>query len=235
MNQTAPLADSLWYLSTQTLTEISLFLPRLIAAILVLLVGAALSRVVRRLVVKVLETFRVSSLVKNTPIEHFVTNTEVSQKIEDILGGVVYWLMMLVVIHSSVSILGLTTLSNVLDQVMGYIPHVISAVVVLFFGLLMAGVVESLVKASIKSIDGHSSRLLGKIASYLVITVSILAAISELGIAREFIMVLFVGAVTTLSLGVGLAVGLGGQDLVRELLKRWSNTAFEVELKPKQT
>jgi hypothetical protein len=220
-DQSSALLNSLQYIMAGTLGEISAFLPRLAAALAVLILGAALARVVKRIVVRVTETLRFSSLLKNTPIEHFVTNTEMTEKVEEILGSIVYWLLMLLVVHSSVTILGLTTLSAVLDRVLGYIPHVISAVVVVFFGLLMAGVVESLVKASIKSIDGHSARLLGKVASYLVVTITILAAISELGIAQDFIMVMFMGAVATFSLGVGLAIGLGGQDLVRKLLGEW--------------
>ncbi len=223
-------ASSLSYLSSQTLTEISLFLPRLFGALLILVIGAAIAKACKRIVVKVLEAMMVSKLLRNTPIEHFIQNTEVSQKAEEIVGSVVYWLIMLIVVHTTVAVLGLAPVSAVLDQVLGYIPNIFSAVLVLFFGLLLAGVVESLVKAAIKSIDGKSSRLLAKIASYLVVTISVLVAVSELGIAREFITILFVGFVAMLALGIGLAVGLGGQDIVRLMLKEWyEKTRKEVQ------
>ncbi len=212
------------------MNEISLFLPRLIAAILVLLLGAAVAKLVKRVVIKILEAMMVSKLVKNTPVDHFLQNAELGQKTEDIVGSVVYWLLMLVVIHTSVTVLGLTPISAVLARVLNYIPNVISAILVLFFGLLLAGVVESVVKASIKSIDGKASRLFGKIASYMVMSVSVLVGISELGIAREFIMILFVGLVTMISLGFALALGLGAKDLVRQLLQDWyERTRAEVK------
>ena len=62
---------------------------------------------------------------------------------------------------------------------------------------------------------------MAKVSSYLVMTLSVMAAISELGIASEFIMILFIGMVSALALGVGLAVGLGGKDLVSRLLEKW--------------
>ena len=81
----------------------------------------------------------------------------------------------------------------------------ISAILILVIGLLLAGLVESLVKGSIKTIDGKSARLLGKLASYLVVILAVMIAISELGIAQEFILVMFVGFVSFLALGLGLA------------------------------
>ena len=224
-----------WYNSfsvivAQSLTEISLFLPRIIAALLVLVIGAALAKALKRVVVKLLDTFRLSKVTNNTPIDHFLTNAELGHKLEDVIGSIFYWVAMLIVVHTSVSILGLEPLSNLLTKVLYYLPKVISAILELYFGILLSGVVEGLVKGAIKSIDGRSSRVLGKVSSYLVMTIAVLAAVSELGIASEFIMILFVGFVTTISIGLGLALGLGGQDVVRKMLNTWyDKTLKEVQ------
>ena len=107
---------------------------------------------------------------------------------------------------------------DILEKILSFIPNVISAILILFFATLLAGLVESLVKGSIRNIDPKTGRALGKISSYLVITIGILIGISELGIASEFILILFVGFVSAMALGLGLALGLGGQDLVKKLL-----------------
>lgn len=223
---------SLSFLTTQTLSELSVFLPRLTAALLILLLGAALAKGIKGLVVKLLETVKIANWVKNTPVELFFKNAEFGEKMEGVLGSIVYWMMMLVVIHSTVSVLGLTSLTHVLEGVLNYVPRIVSSVLVLFFGLLLAGVVESLVKGSVMSVDGKSARLLGKVSSYLVLVIAVLAAINELRIASEFIMVLFVGFVTMLSLGLGLALGLGGKEVVNKMLTKWyKETSKEVRKK----
>lgn len=223
---------SLSVLATETLSEISAFLPRLVAALLILLIGAAVAKGVKELIVKLLESLKVVAWVKNTPVEHFFKNAEFGEKMEGVLGNVVYWILMLVVIHSTVSVLGLASLTHVLDRLIAYVPRIISSILVLFFGLLIAGVVESLVKGSIMSIDGKSARLLGKVSSYLILTITVLAAINELGIASEFIMVMFVGFIIMLSLGFGLAIGLGGQHLVKDTLTKWyEQTSKEIKKK----
>lgn len=212
--------DSLSQIATQSFSEVTDFLPRVIAAILILIVGGAIAKTLKGLVVKLLETLRVSSVVKKTPVEHFLKNADLD-KLENVLGSIFYWLVMLVVIQTTVSVLGLESLSLVLDKVLLFVPQIISAIIVLFVGVLVAGVVESLVKGSIKSINGKSARLLGKVSSYLVMTIVVLAAINELGIASEFIMVIFIGFITTVSLGLGLAIGLGGKDVVSDMLNTW--------------
>ena len=223
---------SISVLTTEILTEISAFLPRLVAALLILLIGAGVAKGVKGLIVKLLEALKVADWVKNTPVEHFFKNAEFGEKMEGVLGGIIYWILMLVVIHSTVSVLGLASLTHVLDRVLAYVPRIISSVLVLFFGLLVSGLVESLVKGSIMSIDGKSARLLGKVSSYLVLSIAILAAINELRIASEFIMVLFIGFVTMLSLGFGLAIGFGGQGVVKDMLTKWyKQTSKEVKKK----
>lgn len=224
--------ETLVFLSNQVLTDLIIFLPKLLIAFLVLLIGAALARTFKKVVIKLMETLRFSKAFKKTPVEHFLNDAELGGKIEDVIGGVLYWLVMLVVIHTTVSILGLTSLTVLIGRILSYLPSLFSAVIILFFGLLISGLVESLVKGAVKSIDGKSSRLLGKISSYAVMVVTVLAAISELGIASEFIFIIFVGFIITLSLALGLAFGLGGKDVVNMALTKWyKRTKSEVSKK----
>lgn len=207
--------------ATYTVAQFSAFLPRLVGALLVFFIGLLVARFIKHLVIKAMEGLRLSKAVEKTPLELFLANAEFGQKIEEIIGSVFYWLFLFVILHTSVSLLGLTPLSNVMDQILEYIPHVFSALIIFIFGVLIAGVVESVVKGAMRSIDLNSGRLFAKIASYVVVVVASLAAIAELGIASEFIKILFFGVIFAFALGTGLALGLGGQDLIRKILNDW--------------
>jgi hypothetical protein len=212
-----------WYQSLsiiflQTLSEFSIYLPKIVASLAIFIVGTTIANAIRGLVVKGLDSLKISKILKDTPIEHFIKNAEVGKRIEQIIGAVVYWIIMLVIIQTSIAILGLTSLSHILERILSFVPNIISAVIIIFFGILLAGLVEGLVKGSIKSIDPKTGRALGKLSSYLVMTVAVLISISEIGIASEFILILFVGFIFAISLGFGLALGLGGKDLVKKLL-----------------
>jgi flagellar biosynthesis protein FliQ len=213
--------DSISFLFAQALTDVASFLPRIVAALLILIVGGLIAKIIKRSAVHILKKAQLSGAVSKTPVDEFLKNADVGQKIEDILGSLLYWILMLVVIHSAVAVLGLSALSVILEKVLNYLPKILAAIIVLFFGVLLAGIVETLVKGAVRSVDGQRARSFGKIASYMVVGIAVLAAISELQIAQEFILILFVGFVVSISLGVGLAVGLGGQDLVRKVLNQW--------------
>lgn len=214
------LSPYLTQLYITTLTQTYAFLPRLIGAILVLLFGSILARWLKGLVQKSLEVLRISQAIKNTPVDEFFKHASLG-RLESVVGSIIYWLFMLLVFQTVASILGLESLAVLLERVVAYIPRIVSAVMILFFGMLVAGLLESLVKGSIRSIQGQHSRLLGKVASYLTISLFILIAVSELGIAQQFILILFIGLVATLTLSLGLSVGLGGKQVMGKIIEEW--------------
>lgn len=219
--------ESLSLGATYSVAQISAYFPKVVAAIFIFIVGLLISRAIRKIVVKTLEAIRVSKAIEKTPLELFLKNAELGQKLEEGIAGVLYWLLLFLTLHTSVSVLGLTPLSNVFQQILSYIPHVFSAIFIFFLGVLLAGVVETLVKGAMRGLDVHSSRLFAKVASYLVVTIASLAAVAELGIASQFITILFVGVVFTLSLGGGLALGLGGRETVEKMLQNWQKRSEE--------
>lgn len=212
--------DSFTVTFANMFSQVGMFLPKFVAAILVLVLGTAIAKWLKSLTVKLLELLRISKGLQDTPIEAFLKHAEVG-KIEEVVGTVVYWLSMLVVLQTSVSLLGLQAISSVLEKLLGYTPNVVSAVLVLFFGVLLAGFVESLVKGTIQSVSGKSARLFGKVSSYMIMVISIMAAIAELRIAQQFISTLFMGFVFTLALALGLAFGLGSKNAVSEMMDEW--------------
>ncbi len=215
---------------SDTLTNVLSYIPTILAAILVFLIGLILAKWVRTLVVKLLKTVKLSKLMEKTGLEPFLRKAEIKSRIEEILGGIARWLIILIFFITTVNILGLSTVSIVLNSVLAYIPKVISAILILTVGVLLAGLVEGVIKGALGQVDVKASRLLAKIGSYLVVVFASLAAINELQIAQGLINSLFIGFVAMLALGVGLAIGLGAKDLVSRVLNEWYDN-FRQEVK----
>lgn len=216
--------------ASNILTQIFAALPTLLAALVLFLVGLIFARWGKSLTVKLLEAIRLSKVVKKSGLEQFLKKAEITLKVEEFFGNVVRWLIILIFFVAVVNILGLTAVSQVLTSILNFIPRVVSAVLVLTASVLLAGLVESLVKGALAQIDLKTSRLLGKLASYLVVIFGSLAAINELGIARTLINTLFIGFVAMMALGIGLAIGLGAKDLVARVLNDWYEN-FKKEVK----
>jgi len=213
--------EAIFLAGTSVLSRFFVFLPSFFAAIIIFLFGLMLGKWIKALVVKILETVKLDQLLRKAGLDSYLNKADIRGKIEVFFGELVRWLIILVFSMAAVNIIGLTTVSAVLNSLLGYIPNIISAVLVLTVGVLLAGLVESLVKGAVSQVDVRISRMLAKIASYLVVIVSALAAINELGIAQSLINTLFIGVVATLSLGIGLAIGLGAKELVAKMFMDW--------------
>lgn len=200
------------------------FIPRLLAAIVMFLFGLLLAGWVKTIVKKVLQLVNISQFTKNSAIDTFLKEAQVKVKIEELLGEVARWLIVILFFITAVNILGLTTVSAFLTGVLSYLPKVFSAALIFVAGLVVAGFVEGVVKGAVGSINPATGRLVGKMSSYTVMIFTSLAAISELGIAAQFINSLFIGFVAMLALAFGLAFGLGAKDIVASLLGDWYKT-----------
>ncbi len=205
----------------QTMGSVVAYIPRVIFAILIATFGVILGNYVRDLIVKALRLVKFEQLVQDTKFQLFLKKAEVTHKLEDVIATLAKWIIVITFFISATNVAGLSSVAEVLTGVLSYVPSVVSAVLVLALGVLLAGLVEGLVKGSLSSIDIKTARLMGKVSSYTVVTIATLAALSELNIAASFINILFIGFVSMLSLGFGLAIGLGAKDVVGKILERW--------------
>jgi hypothetical protein len=213
--------ESFFVAINTVVTNVVSYIPTILAAIIVFLTGLFLSRFLKSLTIKVLKAVQLPKLAEKVGLEKVLEKTEVETKVEEIVGEVVKWLVLLVFVVAAVNILGLSTVSLVLNSILNAIPRVVSAVLILAIAVLLAGVVENLIKGSLAQINVKTARLLAKIGSYIVVIFGALAALNELGIAQSFVNAIFIGVIAALSLGFGLALGLGGKDTVSKMLEEW--------------
>jgi small-conductance mechanosensitive channel len=215
------LQDSINASVTLFVTQIATFLPRFFGALIIVVLGTLIARTLRGLLIGSLRRMKLSASLERTPFGQFLYNTEIKHTAEVVVSNVIYWILLLFVAYTALTVLGLQSVSGILNQILLYIPKVISAILILLLGIMLAGLAEAFVKGLIKSVDPHTGRIVGKVASYLVIVLSAMAAISELGIAQQFILILFTGFVAAVSVALGLAFGLGSKHTVERMMGEW--------------
>ena len=215
--------EAVFVAAANIFTQFFNFLPSLFGALLIFVLGLILAKWAKIIIVKVLSAVKLDKISRKIGLEPFLSQADIKLKAEVIIGEIARWLIIIVFFIAGVNVLGLTTIGSVLASVLSYVPTIVSAILILTIGVLLAGLVEGLIKGAVNQIDPKTGRLLSKVASYLVIVVAALAAINELGIAQSLINILFIGIITTLALGVGLAIGLGAKDLVSKMLMDWYN------------
>jgi len=215
--------EAVFVAAANIFTQFFNFLPSLLGALLIFVLGLILAKWAKIIIVKVLSAVKLDKISRKIGLEPFLSQADIKLKAEVIIGEIARWLIIIVFFIAGVNVLGLTTVGSVLASVLSYVPNIVSAILILTIGVLLAGLVEGLIKGAVNQIDPKTGRLLSKVASHLVVIVAALAAINELGIAQSLINILFIGIITTLALGIGLAIGLGAKDLVSKMLMDWYN------------
>lgn len=215
------LNDVLTLVLTQTSGTIAQFLPQLIAAIIVIIIGLFVSSWLKSLFVRILQTIKISKTLKDSPLGKVFDEEQSGAQIDNLLGEGIRWFFILLFVMTALNIVGLSQVSNYFAHILGFLPNVFAAAIVLVFGTFAAGLGETLVKNSFKGFGRPFARMLGKMVSYLILTFTLLAVFAELGIAEQLIYIIFIGIISALALGTGLAIGLGAKDLVAQLLSDW--------------
>lgn len=194
---------------------------KLFWAIVVFAIGLALGSWVQVLVVKLLRLARVENLSKTIGAEKVLKKAEINLSLVDLVAIVLRWLVVLIFFLSALDILGLSSVSQVLFSILGYLPSIVAAIFVLVLGYLVANLVEKLVKGAVLSLDKNIAKPLSVLARWLILLIAFFAALDQLKIAQTLISTFFQGLTYTFVLAVGLSFGLGAKDLVSRILNEW--------------
>lgn len=197
------------------------FIPNLVVAIVILIVGWLIGIGLGRVVAQIINALRVDQALKSTGIERVLSRAGFELSSGKFLGALVKWFFIIVFLVASLDVLHLTTVNLFLtDVVLGYLPQVIVAVLILLVSAVIAEAAERIVTGSAKAASLHAAGFLGKVARYAIWIFALLAALAQLNVATAFVETLFQGIVIAISLAVGLAFGLGGQTAAARYLER---------------
>ncbi len=203
------------------------FLPNMIGAIVVLIVGLIVAAGLDKIVERVVYYLKVDHLLRKLGVETYLHRANIELDAGHFLGKVVYWFMVVVFVLAASDILGFYTLSVFLSEVLLYIPQVIVAFLILLAAVVVAGFLKKLVVSSVKSAKMHYANFLGSVTWWAVMIFGLLTAVSQLGVATDIINTLITGFIVMLALAGGLAFGLGGKEeaslLLRKMRQEWEH------------
>ena len=209
---------------TNALNLLLEFVPKLIGFLVILLVGWIIATLVSKAVTYLLRKVGFDRLSERIGLTRLEQRMGVRMDTAGILGTVVYWFLFLIFLVPAADALGVPAVSNILNELIAYIPNVFVAILVLFLGALGATFVASLVRGATASANMGNPNLYANIARWSVIGFAVIIALEQLKIAPSIMNILFTAIVGGSALAFGLAFGLGGQETARRLLNRTENT-----------
>ena len=196
------------------------FLPNVIIAVIVFALGWVFGSVLGRAVAHLIAILRIDNALHKAGLDVVSDRAGIRVSLAGFLGGTVKWLVIVAFTIASAEILGLTQVTQLLRDILMYIPQVIIAAIVLVMAMLIGDFVSRLVNHSVKA-TGMKGDFAAKVSKWSIIIVGgVFPALTQLRIAQGLVEVLFTGVVFAIALSVGLAFGLGGRDAAARFLEK---------------
>lgn len=207
------------------LRQVGDFLPRLGLALLVLLAGWLIAKAVRFAVVRGLRAINFNVLAERAGLDGFLERGGVETDTTGIFGLLVYWLAILATLVIAFNGLGLTYITDLLSQVVQFVPRVIVALLILAFGTYFARFIGKAIAAYCGQIGVQDAELLGRLAQYALIVFVVLIALDQMNVGGDIIRQSFLILLAGVVFALALAFGIGGKDWAAGLLERWWPTS----------
>jgi len=209
---------------TSLAAAMSLFLsaiPKIIGFAIILIVGWFIASLAEKGVAALLRAVKFNHLAERSGFAGFVNKMDAGVDAAGMIGLVVKWFVRLIALVVAFDALGLPAVSDVLRQLLLWLPNVIVALVVLVIGGLAARALSNLVRGAASEAGITNANFLAKVATTMVWAFAIVVAVNQIGIATTLVNTLFMAFVGALALGAGLAFGLGGKDTAGEIVRNW--------------
>ena len=211
-----PIADAL----RLTWTQLQIVSPRVFGALAFLIVGWLVARTIRKLVLRLLRVLRLESAAERAGFEDFLMRGGVRFTTVALIANMVYWGLMLIVAMAVFNILGVPLSTTLLEQVGGYLPSVMVALVIVVFGTMLARFIGATVHPYLNNIGVQGAQAIGFLAQIALLTFVATLALQQLRIGGDVLTSAFQLAFGGLCLALALAFGLGGREWAAAIIQR---------------
>lgn len=195
------------------------FVPKLLAVIVILFFGWIIAKLARKAVKRGLELAHFDKFAQKSGLEAFMSHGNISVTLSGIISQVVYWLVITLFIITGANSLGMSEVASLLQQLAGYLPHIIVAILVVIFGTLLARFVNRLVFAWLYSIKFTHALTVSTSTEYGIQILAVFVALEQLGIGMQLIYSLFTIVFGAFFLALAIAFGLGGKDWAARVIE----------------
>jgi hypothetical protein len=203
----------------QMLVRVGGFLPTLIGVLVILIVGWIIAGILKNVAVKVLKLIQLDTASERSGLGDLLRRGGIGLSLSELIGVLIYWLIMLLVFMTALNALGMTIAAQLLDKVILYIPNVIAAVFILALGIFFASMISAIVRTASSNAGVAQSKFLGQMTQTVIMIFTVLITLEQLNIAASVLNIAINILLASVGLAVAIAVGLGSKDIAGRLME----------------
>ncbi len=218
---------------TAGLSRLFSAIPAIIGALILLVIGWIIAGILGSLVTKLCRAIHIDRVADRIGVNGFLAKSGTRMTASSVLGEIVKWVIRLVFVEMAAEQLGMPQITILINQILGFIPNIIVALIILGVGAFLGQILSALVRGAMAEAKAGNADMLAKVTYGAIMAFAVIMALNELNVAPVVVNTLFIGLVAALALALGLAFGLGGRDAAAELTNGWveqaKNTAQKLQ------
>jgi hypothetical protein len=196
-------------------TEFFAWLPQLIGALVILIIGYFVARIVGGALHRVLDRAGFDRSLVKGQVGSWVS--KITSSPSQLIGRIAFWAVFLGAVSLAVTALGIEALTDFVAAIYGYLPHVIAALLIFLVATAIAGGIAALVTRTMG--DTPTGKVLGTVAPGIVMAIAVFMILQELQIAEGIVLITYAAIMGALALAAALAFGLGGREVAGRMLE----------------
>jgi hypothetical protein len=195
------------------------YIPAIAGAIVILVVGWLVAKLIEGVVVRVLKAIQLDSASDKAGIANVLAHGDIKMSLSELIGAILYWLVILVVLATALGTLNLTVAADLISRLVEYVPNILGAIFILIFGAFLANFVATIVKTAASNAGLANAKILSKITQTVLMIFAVVVAIEQLKIASALIVLSINVILISVGIGIALAFGLGCKDIAGKFVQ----------------
>lgn len=203
----------------ETFAQLADVIPAMLGALVILFAGYLLAKLIEQGAERLLHRIRLNQALERGGVMDAVERGGSHFNPTKVIGKTLFWIVMFAVIMVAATALGLESLAGVFTELVGYLPSLMSAIVIMIVGIVLGRFTGGLIMASAGAVQGAPT--LARVGRFGVVLLSVFMALQELGIGTEIVTTAFAILFGAVAFGSALAFGLGNRELAGQITREW--------------
>jgi len=195
------------------------YIPAIAGAIIILVVGWLLAKLIETVVARVLKAVRLDSASDKIGISKVLAQGDIKLSLSELIGAIIYWLVMLVAVATMLDALNLKMASDLISRLVEYIPNIIAAVFIVVIGAFLANFIATVIRTAGSNAGLKNAKLMSQLAQVILMVFAVIIAIEQLKVATALLVLSINIVLISIGLGIAIAFGLGCKDIAGKFMQ----------------
>lgn len=193
------------------------FLPKLIGALIIFLVGWVVAVAVGKVVAEILRKLRFNKIFEKGAWRTALERAEFKVDASGFIGAIFKWVLVIVFLSAAVEILGMAQFAAFLNEILAYLPRVVMAALIFVVTVIIADIVEKVVRAAVEGTRVGYGAAVSAVVKWSIWIFAVFVILDQLLDQKAIILTLMQGIIGLIVLAGGIAFGLGGKEVAAEM------------------